>query len=396
MKILLVHEHYRLPGGEDSVFAAEVSLLASHGHTVVPYESYNTEINIESAATKLLTGIEAIWSQKSFRRITELLTQEKPDLVHFHNIFPLISPSAYYACSDLSVPVVQTLHNYRLLCPGANFLREGKVCEDCLGRAVAWSGIRHGCYRNSYAATAAAAAVLAAHRAIHTWQKKINGFIALSDFARRRFEAGGLPAKRIHVKPNCVRTDPGPRKGLGEYALYAGRLSEEKGLRVLLAAWQLLENPVPLRLAGDGPLREEIASEISRRNSNITMLDNLSQAQTLEEMKSARMLILPSICYENFPVTAAEAFACGLPIVCSRLGSLAEIVADQKTGLHFTPGEPRDLACKVDWLVRNPQKNMEMGHNARAAYEENYTQQRNYQLLIEIYNKAMNQHHPMD
>jgi glycosyltransferase involved in cell wall biosynthesis len=390
VKVLLTHNAYQQRGGEDRVVEAEARLLQEHGHTVVRYGRHNDELRGRGPLATLSAGIETIWASGSLREMKSLISREEPDVVHFHNTFPLISPAVYYACAEAGVPVVQTLHNYRLLCPAALFLRDGKVCEECLGWNVALPGMLHRCYRGSRIATAAVTAMLAVHRAMGTWREKVAVYIALTEFARRKFIAGGLPAERIVVKPNFVASDPGPRQGPGQYALYVGRLSEEKGLRVLMRAWGRLSEPIPLRIAGDGPLVDEIADEIrGKEQQRVELLGRLPQAEITRLMHGARFLVLPSVCYENFPLTVAEAFACGLPVIASRLGAMAEIIEDGATGLHFVPGDAQDLAAKVEWAWSHPEELGELGGAARIEYQSKYTWTRNYERTMNIYARAM-------
>ena len=390
MNILVVHNFYQQPGGEDRVLRAETDLLRDAGHSVVQYVRHNREMGSLHGAGILRAGVDTIWAKRSFCELSNLLRAEKPEVAHFHNTLPLVSPAAYYACAEAGVPVVQTLHNYRLLCPGAYFLRDGRVCEECLGRSVPWPGVVHGCYRESRAATAAVATMLALHRAMKTWREKVGVYIALSEFARKKFIEGGLPEERIVVKPNFVDPDPGLKRGAGEYALYVGRLSVEKGLRVLLGAWGRLRGRIPLRIAGDGPLKEEIAAEIKTRGlSSVELLGRLAHSEIVSHMQGARFLVLPSVCYENFPLAVAEAFACGLPVIASRLGSMTEIVADGDTGLHVTPGDSAELAAKADWAWRNPGKLQELGKAGRQEYLSKYRPEQNYKRLMEIFERAI-------
>jgi glycosyltransferase involved in cell wall biosynthesis len=390
MRILVVHNGYQKHGGEDVVVEAEERLLRAHGHSVVRYRRHNEELRGRGPLGILTAGMQTVWSKASAREVAALLAKEKPGVVHFHNIFPLISPAAYYACAEANVPVVQTLHNYRLLCPGAYFLRDGRVCEECLGRSVPWPGVVHGCYRESRAATAAVATMLAVHRVMKTWREKVGVYIALSDFARKKFIEGGLPGERIVVKPNFVDPDPGLKCGAGEFALYVGRLSVEKGLRVLLGAWGRLQEKIPLRIAGDGPLKEEIAAEIKTRElSSVELLGRRAPSEIVSLMQGARFLVLPSVCYENFPLAVAEAFACGLPVIASRLGSMAEIVADGDTGLHVAPGDSAELAAKADWAWRNPGRLQEIGKAGRQEYVSKYGPEQNYKRLMGIFERAI-------
>ncbi len=390
MKILLAHAAYQRRGGEDAVVEAEARLLEAHGHSVVRYRRHNDELRGRGPMGTIAAGIQTVWSGRSAHEIAALAARERPDVVHFHNIFPLISPAAYYACADAGVPVVQTLHNYRLLCPGANFLRDGRVCEECLGRSVPWPGVAHGCYRESRAATAAVATMIAVHHGMNTWREKVAVYIALSEFARGKFIEGGLPAERIVVKPNFVDPDPGLKCGAGEYALYVGRLSEEKGLRVLLEAWSHVGERIPLRIAGDGPLKEEVAAEIkTRKLSSVELQGQLPPSEIVSLMLGARFLVLPSVCYENFPLAVAEAFACGLPVIASRLGSMAEMITDGDTGMHVTPGDAAGLATKADWAWRNPGRLQQLGKAGRQEYVSKYGPEQNYKRLMGIFERVM-------
>jgi glycosyltransferase involved in cell wall biosynthesis len=390
VKILVGHNAYQQRGGEDAVVGAEVGLLEAYGHAVVRYERHNDELQGRGVLSGIGMGIETVWSSRSFREVKELIEKEGPDVAHFHNTFPLISPSAYYACAQAGVPVVQTLHNYRLWCPAAKFLREGKVCEACLGRNVAWPGVVHGCYRGSRAATAAAAAMLAVHRGMGSWQTKVDVYIALSEFSRRKFIEGGLPAERIVVKPNFVAGDLAPGTQPGNYVLFVGRLSEEKGPQLLLSAWRGMHAKIPLRIAGDGPLLEKLSREIEDSSlAHIELTGRRTPDEVRALMHGARFLVFPSVWYEGFPMTIAEAFAGGLPVVASQLGSMAEIVQHGVTGLHFEPGAATDLAAKVEWAWDHPEELARMGRAARAEYEAKYQPSTNYDMLVDIYRRAM-------
>jgi glycosyltransferase involved in cell wall biosynthesis len=390
VKILVVHNVYQQRAGEEAVVGAEARLLEANGHAVVRYERHNDELRRRGALSGIGAAVETVWSSRSFREMAELIGKERPDVAHFHNTFPLISPSAYYACAQAGVPVVQTLHNYRLLCPAAKFLRDGKVCEACLGRNAAWPGVVHGCYRGSRAATAAAAAMLAVHRGMGSWQTKVDVYIALSEFARRKFIEGGLPGDRVVVKPNFVASDLTPRTQPGGYVLFVGRLSEEKGPQLLLSAWHGMHTIIPLRIAGDGPLFEKLSREIGASSlAHIELVGQRTSDEVRALMRGARFLVFPSMWYEGFPMTIAEAFASGLPVVVSRLGSMAEIVQHGVTGLHFEPGAATDLAAKVEWAWNRPEELARMGRDARAEYEAKYQPSTNYELLMDIYRVAI-------
>jgi len=386
MRILTVHNSYQQPGGEDVVFIAEAALLRQHGHDVLEYREDNWQINRMS---RIKVAAETIWSGTTRQRLLQLLRDARCDLVHFHNIFPLISPSAYAACRDLGVPVVQTLHNYRLLCPAATFFRHGRVCEACLGKTFPWPAVLHACYRSSYAQSALTATMLTVHRWWKTWQELVDVYITLTEFSRHKFMEGGMPAEKIVVKPNFVAPDPGEREVAGDYAVFVGRLSAEKGVCTLLRAWGRLRG-LPLRVVGDGPLLREAALLVRKLGlRNVDFLGSVPRQDALTLMKGARLLVFPSECYEGFSMTLAEAFACGVPVVASRLGATAEIVEEGQTGLLFHPGDAVDLAATVQWAVDHPTALQRIGANARHVYEAKYTPERNYSLLSDIYQKAI-------
>lgn len=390
MKILLAHNSYQRPGGEDVVFEQERELLERTGHTVITYRRSNGEVDHYSGIKRLDLVRNVVWSTDARREFSGLLAREKPDLVHLHNTFVMISPSIYSACQEAGIPVVQTLHNYRLFCPAATFFRDGHVCEECVEHSLL-RAVRYSCYRQSRAATAVVALMLAVHRQQETWVRAVNCYIALSEFSRGRFIHSGLPAEKIAVKPNFVSPDPGMRAGgTGEYALFAGRLSPEKRVNTVLEAWGRLGDGVPLAIIGGGPELLDLKKEASRLGlSRVVFYGQLTREQTLVAMRNARFLLFSSEWYENFPMTIAESFASGAPVICSRLGAMKEIVRDGVTGLHFVPGDSEHLAEKVDWAWNHPAAMQEMGREARKEYETKYTAERNYPALMGIYKRVL-------
>lgn len=387
MRILVLHNRYQLPGGEDVAVQAETELLGSHGHDVRLLEWNND--GIDGIGAKLRAAASAIYSRDSRRRIENELEEFCPNVVHIHNFLPLMSPSAYFACSAFGVPVVQTLHNYRLLCPSADFFRRGRVCEDCLGRSIPWPGVAHACYRDSHIGTASVAAMLVTHRTLSTFAQKISAYIALTEFSRGKFIQGGLPEKRIFVKPNFLLNDPGRKPSGGEYAVFVGRFSEQKGLRTLLAALTALRE-IPVLLVGDGPLRAEIESQASfGKLPNVRLTGWLPREQVLAAMWNARCLLMPCQSYENFPITVLEAFALGLPVICSRLGAMQEIVQDGLNGLHFEPGNPISLADRLLWAWQHSSQMEQMGCSARREFEAKYSAATNYNTLMAIYQQSI-------
>lgn len=383
LRILSIHNSYKIRGGEDESRESEERLLREMGHTVDLYEESNTRI-AELNPAKL--ALRTLWSQQSYQTVQHKLRQNPCDLIHVQNFFPLISPSVYYAAQSQGVPVIQTLRNYRLICPNGLFFRDGRVCEDCLGKSVPYPGVIHACYRQDRGATAATAAMLTLHRTMGTWDR-VNLFIALSKFARQKFIEAGFPADKIIVKPNFVHPDPGPGSGSGGYVLYVGRLSVEKGLDVLISAWEHLSAKVPLKIVGEGPL-EELVMAATKRMPQIEWLGRRPIAEVHTLMGEAMFLIFPSKWYETFGRVAIEAFAKGTPVIASNIGAISELIDPPKNGLCFNPGDPQDLAEKIEWCLKHSKLVREMRRYARAEYESKYTAEQNYHQLIEIYNRA--------
>ncbi len=373
MKILVAHNFYQRRGGEDALCEAEIKLLREAGHDVIEYLRHNGEIQEYSFVEKASLGWRTSWSGRASRELQEILARESPDVAHFHNTFPLISPSAYYACKGAGVPVVHTLHNYRLLCPGGTLFRDGQVCEECLTHSLLRS-VFHGCYHDSPVATAAIAGMLSFHGALRTWTEQIDLFLVCTQFTRRKFVAAGFDEARIRVKPNFVAQDPGARPSHGDTALFLGRLSAEKGPQLFPAAWSKLTEAIPLQIAGDGPLRASLEAKCAQRNlSGVHFSGWIDPHAALERIRAARFLIVPSTCYEGFPMAVAEAFACGVPVIASGHGSLAEIVHEARTGLLFKPGDAEDLAAKVAWAWSHSEEMAAMGRAARAEYAAKYS-----------------------
>jgi glycosyltransferase involved in cell wall biosynthesis len=385
MKILSVHNSYQKPGGEDQVFAQEAELLRAHGHQVFLYRASNDQVN---GANPLVLLGETIWNRQTHQELRALMQRERPNIVHVHNTFPMISPAAYYAANEEQIPVVQTLHNYRTLCPAATLFRDGQVCEQCVPKQIPWPGIVHACYRGSRLATAAAAAMLATHNYKQTWSKSIAAYIALTDFARNKFIEGGLPADKIIVKPNYLQTDPGLGRGKGNYALFVGRLTPEKGVSTLLEAWRQIGNELPLQIAGDGPMAAEVEKAVGEMEG-VTLLKWLPHQEILQRMKEASVLILPSTWYEGFPMILAEAFAVGLPVIASKLGSMISIVDHQRTGLHFEAGNAERLVETVRWFRAHPMEAGFMRGQARLEYQTKYTADVNYGQMLGIYDAVL-------
>ncbi|MEX1026717.1 MAG: glycosyltransferase family 4 protein [Candidatus Paceibacterota bacterium] len=385
MKILLCHNFYRHPGGEDQVYDDESWLLEKSGHEVIRLERDNKFIESMSQWQLAKT---TVWSRRTYEALSRMINMHRPRIVHFHNTFPLISPSGYEAAQRAGVPVVQTLHNFRPICPAATLLRNNRPCESCTEKLVAWPGIVHGCYRDSRKATAVAAVSSAFHQLRGTWRNRIDRFITLTNHSRERFISAGFPANKLSVKPNFVRPDPGVADTKGDYAIFVGRLSPEKGIGTLLEAWRTDCRTIPLRIIGDGPLRDNVL-EVATKFPSIQWLGQLPFHDVLREIGRARVLISPSIWYETFGRSMIEAFAVGTPVIVSDIGAMKELVDDRITGMHFRAGDASDLAKKVLAAFRDEAFFARARQAARAEYEKKYTAEVNYELLMDIYDQAI-------
>jgi len=397
LKVLLVHNFYQSssPSGEDAVFRNEAGLLRSKGVEVVTYERHNDDLR--DGFSGLAGGLRTVWSRETYRNLKDLLKRERPDIAHFHNIWYLISPSAYYACKDSGVPVVQTLHNFRMFCANGLLLRNGRVCEECIGKPP-WRSVAYGCYRNSRLYSLPVVFAEMVHRIRGTWVDAVDSYIALTDFGRRKFVECGLPEKKIFVKPNFLPEPPPPAAVFQNSAIFIGRLSEEKGVRILMDAAKILSSSHPcpvssfgLKVVGDGPLGTRLQQEVAGTvpAGQIEFTGRKSRAECLELLAQSGFLVLPSICFENFPMAVVEAFACGKPVIASNLGAMADIVKDHETGLLFETGKAEDLASKMRWMVENRDACLEMGRNARAEFDSRYTADRNFETLSAIYENVL-------
>lgn len=381
IRVLIVHNFYQQPGGEDQVFQAEKTMLKEAGVEVIEYSAHNDEL-FQMGPLELAQV--TLWNREAYRRMRTLAAKHKPHVAHVHNTFPLLSPAIYHALKAEGVPIVQTLHNYRLLCLNATLLREGRECTQCVGRSIPWPGVWHSCYR-SRAASSVVASMLVLHRLLRTWADKVDRFIVLTEHNRKMFIQGGLNPQKLRLKPNFVHPDPGSGDGQGGYALFVGRLAPEKGIEVLLKAWMSLD--VPLKIAGDGPLGPWVAQAVESM-PQVQWLGRRPRQEIFELMQKAAFLIFPSVTYEGFPMTLAEAFATGLPVIGSNYGSMPQVIKEKQNGLLFEVRNPADLAEKVRWLVNQPNKLAEMRLQARREFETHYSAKQNLQMLLNIYAEA--------
>jgi glycosyltransferase involved in cell wall biosynthesis len=381
LRILRVHNYYQQPGGEDQSYAAECALLEKLGHHVVRYTVHNDSIRRQG---RLELAARTLWNPETRRRLEAIARAERVEVAHFDNTFPLVSPSGYAAARAAGAGVVQSLRNYRLLCANALFFRSGRVCEDCLGY-VPWRSVVHGCYRNDRMASGVVTALVAAHRVLGTWARGVDRYVALTEWSRQKFVAGGLPPDRIRVKPNFVDPDPGPGAHEGGHGLFVGRVSQEKGVEVLLAAWRQLGTQPALRIVGDGPLLPLVrAAGIP----GVTCLGPLAPEAVLREMRQASFLVFPSLWYEAMPRVLLEAFATGLPVLVSDQGSARTLVEHGVNGLVFETGRA-DALVEAIQTIAPAEIRAKLGSGAREHYLNRYTAECNADRLLAIYEEAI-------
>ncbi len=383
MRVLIAHNFYQQAGGEDAVFAAERDLLRSHGHDVETVTDHNDRIEGMHPVT---LALGTIWSREGYRAVRAALRRSKADILHVHNTFPLLSPSVYEAARAEGVPVVQTLHNYRLVCPAGTLFRDDRVCRDCMDVRVPWPAVRFGCYQRSRLRSGGVAAMLLFHRLARTWSRRVARYIVMSRFARDLFIEAGLPAARLVVKPHFVAPDPGIGRGEGGYALFVGRLAAGKGLETLCRAWRQLGDR-QLKIAGDGPLSARVR-ELVADAPNIELLGHRSRDEVAALMGSAAVVVFPSESYESFGLVVIEAFARGTPVIAARLGSTEDLVVDGVNGATYGAGDVEALAACARRLLDAPTTLAALRSGARQSYEAAYTAERNYEHMIAVYEAA--------
>lgn len=379
-KVLIVHNYYQIPGGEDTVVANEKKLLEDHGHEVVLYTRHNSELKKLTKLQKLLLPVNTMFNFQTYREVKRLIKEEKIELVHVHNTLNLVSPSVYYAAFACKIPVVQTIHNFRLLCPGATFFRDGHVCEECLKKGLTCA-IKHKCYRGSRIQTLACVISTWFHRAIGTY-RRLN-YICLTEFNKSKLlHLKQIKESNIFVKPNFVDE----AKEIISYEkrkkqfIYVGRLEEIKGIDVLLEAWKLMGEDAPeLLMCGKGPLEEWAKEYIEKHGlSKVKLLGFVPNTEVRKMIGESKALILPTQVYEGFPMTIAESYACGTPVIGSDLGNTGSLVVDGVSGFKFNPRSAKSLAEAV-MKIENFFQRLE------SSVIEKYSEEKNYQKLREIY-----------
>lgn len=392
MRVLLAHNFYgsAAPSGENQVFEIERALLQSRGHEVAEFTRDSDEIRSQGAWGAIKGAAATAWNPWSAKAVRQTVVHFKPDIVHVHNTFPLISPSVFHALAVTGVARVLTLHNYRLFCPAAIPMRDGKVCTDCLDQHSVLPALQHGCYRKSRLATVPLALNVALHRNLGTWTNQVDAFITLSDFQRQRLVAAGLPSGRVHVKPNFYPGNPVvvPWAQRKPYIVFAGRLTAEKGVATLMQAWQMWGQDAPeLRVLGDGDLRGELSKMAT--GLPIRFLGQVNAFEAQQHIASASLLVLPSECFEGFPMVVREAFAFGTPVAVSNLGPLPSIVQHGKSGVVFEAANPAMLLKALHRVWSTPGLLAALGTGARATFEAHYTEESNYQTMMSVYHKAI-------
>jgi len=394
VKVLLVHNYYgsAAPSGENQVFEAEGILLRQRGHAVSEFLRHSDSIRVKGAWGTLQGALSTPWNPFAAKAVRHAVEASRPDVVHVHNTFPLLSPAIFHAIGHRSARVL-TLHNYRLFCPAAIPMRAGHVCTDCLDSRSVLPALRYGCYRGSRLATLPLAANVALHRYLSTWAKQVDAFIALTEFQSERMIEAGLPADRVYVKPNFYPGNPAivPWAERRQSVVFAGRLTAEKGVLALVRAWLMWGTSAPeLRIVGDGGLRAELEQLAAMAPQvPIRFLGQLAGAAAQAEIAHARLLVLPSEWFEGFPMVVREAFAFGTPAAVSNIGPLPSIVRQGENGLVFEPGDPQSLLSTVraTWETVGELEHLAIG--ARHSYEKMYNETANYRMLMTIYEQAI-------
>lgn len=389
MRILLVHNYYRRgnPGGEDFVFEQERDLLQEAGHSVLCYTRSNDEVSEDRTADRVRVALGMQRSRRTRREMRSLIAEFLPDVAHFHNTFPLISLSAYLVCKELRVPIVQTLHNYRYSCAAATHFRKGGACEACSVLNPLPAAINR-CYRSSFLGSSAVALMMLRNDLSGVFRSCVTRFVVMTEFARLRLERFGVDPGQIFIKPNFVQLNAEPHQSTKSFCLFAGRLSDEKGLWVLLDAWRKLPD-VPLKIVGDGPLAVALQDVCRQEGLTVEFLGMQSRGTVARLMQEARALVFPSLWYECMPLTILEAWAAGAPVIASDLGAMSEMISDGKNGLLFRAGSSDDLVEKVRLITSDSALAESISTVARRLAVARHGRNENLDLLHEVYRQAI-------
>ncbi len=387
MKILIIHNHYLERGGEDAVFESERKMLRNNGHQVHSYERSNSEIRQFGFFQKLKFVFKDIfWSKEIYNEISEIIKNFNPDIAHIHNPFIMMSPALYAALKDKNVPIVQTLHNYRLGCFNGLFYKNGQVCEQCL-KWGSFLGVIRKCWRKSFLQSMLFYKLRRKYNKLKVFEEIIDRYIALSEFSRKKLIECGIPEDKISVKQNFIESPFQSKRIPGEHVLFVGRLSDYKGIKTLIKAFQALPE-IKLKIVGDGPLKKDLKFSLCQ-NENIEIMGSKFYEETLNILKDSAFLVFPSECYENMPRTIIEGFACGVPVVASDIGAIPELIKNGETGLLFSAGDANDLYEKIRYLIQNKELVERMGKIVFNVYKEKYTPDKNYNMLMDVYKKAL-------
>lgn len=387
MNILLIHNKYKLRGGEDLVFESEGQLLAQHDHSVETLLFSNDQI--KTPLDKLKSALGCVFNPTSRKIVINKISAFKPDIIHIHNFFHIASPSILYAARKHKIPVVMTLHNYRLICPSAILFFNNRIYEKSIHKTFPFDAIIKGVYRNSRLETAMVAFTTGIHKILGTWKTKVTRYIALTEFARNKFLDSSLkiPPHQIVVKPNFVEDFGANLSERENFYLFIGRLSEEKGIFKLLDAARSLPD-ISFKIIGDGPLKDEVI-QAAQEHRNLEYLGFKQKEFIVEQLKKAKALLFPSVWYEGFPMTILEAFSCGTPVIASNLGGPGEIINDGINGLLFNWKDTNALGDAIKRLQGDPDFQQKLSVNARQAYDALYTPEKNYRFLLDIYKEAI-------
>jgi glycosyltransferase involved in cell wall biosynthesis len=392
VRVLFVHNRYlQNAGGEDTTVEAEIRLLSDKGHTVEAVY-FNNDSFGGSLLSKVKAGLRTIYNSDSKQLLKEVIGTFEPDIIHVHNFYFQASPAVFDAASECKVPIVLTVHNFRLVCVNALLLRNNRVCEDCIHSFLAWKGILHKCYHNSTVDSTMVALISASHKVKQTWTKKINRYITPSAFMRNKLLHSSLQLKeegKIAVKRNFIN-DPGTGdiSERGDYYLFVGRLSEEKGADFLLRSFSALKNE-KLLVVGDGPQKEALINTYGQQ-PNITFLGKKDRSEVLRLLKHCRALLFPSIWYEGLPVTIIEAFATGTPVIASKLGAMEEMIVAGNNGLFFEKENAAELAAAITTMNQLiSERNDSLYKGARQTYINYYNPDVCYEEVIKIYTSAI-------
>ena len=387
MKIVSIHNYYQVRGGEDQLFEDEASLLESKGHEVIWHTASSDSIKKSQLAS---VALNTLWSRKSYYELIELIQLHRPDVIHSVNTFPLFSPSIFHAARKLNVPLVATIQNYRYFCAQAMCFRNGKACEACLGK-IPWRAITNRCYKGSIIGSTVVASMQMIHRKLRSWQNYIDVICVASDFSKSKLVKAGIPEERMIIKPNFAPNDPGQRTGRGGYAVFVGRLANEKGLNTLVDAWRMLAHrgsKIPLKIVGDGP-DADVVRGLASELEHVEWLGRIPNQQVYDVVGEASCLVFPSTGYESLPKTLIESMAVGTPVIGAAIGSLTEVVTPGKTGSVFPVGDSEALAiAAIDFFEKSDEHPM-MRQACRDQFVGRFTAESNYYQLIQIYKEAI-------